>query len=113
MLTLNNINFLPEKKYNSSYATFKSTKTERIKNFQVAQAKRDYVNSKTDELEAFTFLTLLGSLFLNVHNISLSKKLKTKEWFALGMFTAACASLITLFIKKDQYAKEYDKEMNK
>lgn len=113
MLTLNKINLSSEKIYNSSYGTFKSTKEERIKKFQAVQVKRDYMNSKTDTLETFTNLTLFGSLFLGAHNISFSKKLKAKEWFALGMFTTACASLITLFIKKYQYAKEYDKEMNK
>ena len=112
MLVLNKINFSSEKNYNSFYGTFKSTKEEKIKKFQAEQVKRDYVNFKTNNLETFTDLTLIGSLFLGAHNINFSKKLKTKEWFALGMFTTACASLITLFIKKDQYAKEYDKEMN-
>ena len=113
MLTLNKINFSSEKNYNSSYVIFKSTKEERIKKFQAAQIKRDYVNSKTDELEDLTGAALIGSFFLGAHNINFSKKLKTKEWLALGMFATACASLIALFIKKDQYAKEYDKEMNK
>ena len=113
MITLNKFNFLSNKSYNDYHAIFKSTKEERIKKFQAEQAKRDYMNSKTETLEAFTFLTLFGSLFLGALNIDLSKKLTTKKWFALGMFATACASLITLFIKKDQYAKEYDKEINK
>ena len=113
MSTINKINFLSGKNYNSYHATFKAAKEERIKKFQAEQAKRDYVNSKTDTLEAFAFLAVLGSLFLGAHNIDLSKKLTTKKWLALGMFATACASLITLFIKQYQYAKEYDKEMNK
>jgi hypothetical protein len=58
-------------------------------------------------------VTFISSLFLGAQNISFSKKLTKKEWFALGMLITACASMITLFIKKDHYAKEYDKEMNK
>ena len=113
MSTVNKINFISEKNYNYSYRTFKSTKEEKIKKSQISQAKRDYVNSKTATLDDITTLMLFSSLFLGAHNISFSKKLKTKEWFSLGMFATACASLITLFIKKIQYAKEYDKEMKK
>lgn len=112
MLTINKISVPSSKVYNSSYTTFKSTKEEKIKKFQTEQAKRDYVASKTETIENLADLTLISSLFLNAHNISFKEKLKTKEWFALGLFATAVASIITLFIKKAQYAKEYDKEIN-
>lgn len=94
--------------------TFKSkSKEERIKEFQAEQAKRNYIESKTETIEDLVDVTFISSLFLGAQNISFSKKLTKKEWFALGMLITACASMITLFIKKAQYAKEYEKEMNK
>ena len=109
-----NANIITLQKHNSVKTLFKAeSKEDKIKKFQAAQAKRDYVNAKTETIEDLLDLTFIGSILLGAHNIDLSKKLKTKEWFALGMFVTTCASLITLFIKKEQYAKEYDKEVNK
>jgi len=110
MLKCDKINYNISSKY-SPTLLFKSKNEDKIKRFQTEQAKRNYIDSKTQTLGDFVGLTFIASLFLKAQDISFSNKLKPKEWVALGMFSTACISLITLLIKKDQYAKEFDKEM--
>ena len=75
--------------------------------------KYNYIDSKTRDLFYLSNLLLFTSLFLNVHNIDFSKKLKVSEKFGIGTLVACGITIIANCIKRYKLSKEYHKEMNK
>lgn len=96
------------------HSSFKSKATNKKREeYQRYIEKQNYITSKTRELDDLSMMLLLVSFLLKAQDIDLSKKLKTKEWLAIGALGGSIAMMITSSVKHSKLSKEYDKEMNK